>query len=138
MLSDMKKMMQKKEDDSSNPAQKDAKLSALKDLRKMASDMMGDDLKNGMNKKVVVAAKDQAGLEKGLDKAKEIVSSNSKDIEMPDAELNDLGGDMDAVEGSDEQQDVRDDMDMLDNCTPEELDRKIAMLQEQKKKLMSK
>ena len=139
MLGDMKKLMQKKEDDSSNPAHGEAKLSALKDLRKMASDMMGESLKDGMSKKVVVAAKDQAGLEKGLDKAKEIVSSNPKDIEMPDAEANDLGDDMAGVEDSPEEEAMESDAEAKsEKESPEEIDKMIAALQEKKKKLMSR
>lgn len=48
------------------------KMAALKNLRSMASGMMGGDLA-GL-KKVTVAAKDKKGLAQGLDKAKELVS----------------------------------------------------------------
>lgn len=53
------------------------KMSALKGLHKMASDMMGSDL-SGM-KKVTVAAKDKKGLKAGLKKAEDIVSDEDCD-----------------------------------------------------------
>lgn len=53
------------------------KMSALKGLHKMASDMMGADM--GDLKKVSVVAKDKKGLKKGLDMAEKLMGKkNSK------------------------------------------------------------
>lgn len=103
-MKDFKAMMGK-EDEGKEGMKKDAKLNVLKHLRKMASDMMGDDVKGGMMKKVTVAAPTTEALKEGLDKAEEVVE------EMPGEEA-----------------DYTDDMDM-ENCTPEELKAKIAELQ---------
>lgn len=51
---------------------KSAKMNALKELHKMASDQMSDDM--GDLQKVTVAAKDKKGLKAGLEKAEEIIS----------------------------------------------------------------
>lgn len=109
----MKKMMGKNDEDSSD-MKKEAKLSVLKELRKMASDMMGDDVKGGMMKKVTVASPSTEGLKEGLSKAEDMMESAPESDEM------------DAYED--------DDMDM-ENCSPEELDAKIAKLQELKAKM---
>lgn len=53
------------------------KMSALKGLHKMASDMMGQDMM-GL-KKVSVMAKDKKGLAQGLDKAKQMVEPDADD-----------------------------------------------------------
>jgi hypothetical protein len=67
--------------------QKEAKLTALKDLRSLASSMMGEGLKSKMEapkKAVTVAADDEKSLMEGLDKAKEMVPE-MEDM-MPEAE----------------------------------------------------
>jgi len=79
-MSDLKDMLGKKP--KSNDADvKEAKLTALKELKGMASGMLGGGLKEMMDapkKSVTVAADSEEGLEAGLDKAKEILP------EMPD------------------------------------------------------
>lgn len=55
--------------------EKDAKLSVLQEMKKMAEDSMGSKLK-GL-KKVTVAAGSTDDLEAGLEKAKEIVGSDA-------------------------------------------------------------
>lgn len=108
----MKKMMDKKSEGSSD-MKKDAKLSVLKELRKMASDMMGEDLKGGMMKKVTVAAPSTEGLKEGLEKAEDLMG------EMPN-------GEEESEEGYDEMTDWSDD---LSKYSPEELKAKIEELQ---------
>jgi len=61
----------KKKEDKKMSSKATGKMSALKNLHKMVSDMMGGDLA-GM-KKVSVMAKDKKGLKKGLDKAEEML-----------------------------------------------------------------
>lgn len=113
----MKKLMESKESDSSDvDMKKKAKLNVLHELKKMASDMMGDDVKGGMMKKVTVAAPSEKGLEKGLDKAKELVA------DMPEPE------EMDYDEESSDEED-------MEECSPEEIDAKIAKLQAMKSKM---
>lgn len=68
-----------------------AKMTALKDLRSMANDMIGKDLQ-GL-KKVTVASDSPEGLQAGLEKAEDIVggeeneemSEMSEDEEMPES-----------------------------------------------------
>lgn len=59
---------------------KKAKLKALEGLKQVAMDMMGENFKKDKSeldglKKVTVAAPDKEGLEKGLEKAKELAGS---------------------------------------------------------------
>lgn len=90
-----------------------AKMSILKEMRKMAMDDMGEGLKNGV-KKVTVAAPDQEGLEAGLEKAEDLVEG------MP----------LDKDYDQESEQKLQE---LVDNCkTPEDLDKKIAFLQQAK------
>lgn len=57
-------------------AMKEAKMSALGGLSDEMSKMLGEGLKGA--KKVSVVAKDQEGLEEGLDKAKEMVEGSEE------------------------------------------------------------
>lgn len=68
-----------KKDDKKNPFSSKAKgkMSALKGLHRMASDMMGEPLA-GL-KKVSVMAKDKKGLKKGLKKAEDLMDGGSDD-----------------------------------------------------------
>ena len=66
----------KKKDEKKPSSKMKGKMAALKGLHKMASDMMGADMK-GM-KKVTVMAKDKKGLKKGLDKAEDIIESDEE------------------------------------------------------------
>lgn len=51
-----------------------AKMKVLKDMHKMASDMMGGDMQ-----KVSVMAKDKKGLEAGLEKAKDLLKKKKEE-----------------------------------------------------------
>jgi hypothetical protein len=89
-MKDMKKLLG---DDSSpgDDMKNNAKLKVLKHLKDMASKMMGDDVKGGMEglKKVTVAAPDKAGLKLGLDKAKELIGHKPEEsLEDPLEEAN--------------------------------------------------
>ena len=122
----MKDLMKKAlGDDGSDDMKKDAKLKVLKELRSMASGMMGDDLKDGMMKKVTVASPNKEGLKEGLDKAKEILGEHAPDE----------GSDEEEASESPEEEASEDED--LENCSPEEIDAKIAKLQEYKKKMQS-
>lgn len=63
-----------KKNDKKPSSKMKGKMAALKGLHKMASDMMGADMK-GM-KKVSVIAKDKKGLKKGLEKAEDIIGGD--------------------------------------------------------------
>lgn len=68
--------------------EKDAKMSVVHDMKKMAMDAMGDKLK-GL-KKVSVASNSPEGLQMGLDKAKELVTNhpNSPETDNDDSPEN--------------------------------------------------
>jgi hypothetical protein len=69
-----------------------AKMNALKSLKDAMSQLIGSDIKGGM-KKVTVAADDKAGLEKGLDKAKELLHGKTGDMLESEGPLcNECGG----------------------------------------------
>lgn len=59
---------------------KKAKMNALMSLKDAMSQLIGSDIKGGM-KKVTVAADDEKGLKKGLDKAKEMLGLETADEE---------------------------------------------------------
>lgn len=128
-MKDLKAMMGK--DDSGDQMKKDAKLTVLKQLRKMAADMVGGDVKDGMEgmKKVTVAAPDKAGLAEGLAKAKQMMGGG--DDSSDDSDASDMG-DMDLPADSDDQDSADHDesMDQDDqDMTPEEIQKKIQDLQ---------
>lgn len=75
----MEKLLSKKKD-KMDPEYKDAKMSALHELQKAMSGMMGDDVK-GL-KKVTVASDSSEGLKHGLDKAKEALDGDDNGPHM--------------------------------------------------------
>ena len=128
----------------------DAKLKMLQELKKMASDMLGGDLKSKMDgmKKVTVASTDKEGLAKGLDKAKKMVAGQDpateeaeemlhKDIdgdneegESPEHKMKVLG--MEPEEGSEEEESEEspeEEASEDDEMSPEAIKAKIAELQ---------
>jgi hypothetical protein len=72
----LKKLMEKKmsKEGEMDPMKKKAKLELIQELHDMAGGMMKDDLTGHLDglKKVTVASDTKEGLEKGLDKAKEL------------------------------------------------------------------
>lgn len=112
------KLMEKKASSQKkmSPIEKDAKVRAVEAMRKFASDEMAGPLK-GL-KKVSVAASDDEGLKKGLEKAEEIVEGGlPSEKEMMDEEET---SEMDEYE------------------SPEEVDAKIAELEALKKEMLIK
>lgn len=103
----LKALMKKKGKEEIDPKLKDAKMKVLKEIHSMASDDMGEDIK-GL-KKVTVASPDQEGLEKGLEKAQEMVS-----------------GSEDSVEG---EESPAKEVDEMGDLSPEEIQQMIEMLQ---------
>ena len=136
---DIKKMMDKKSKEPAMEAdKKDAKLGALKGLRKMASDMMGDSLKSaGPMKKVTIAAPDSASLQEGLDKAKSIVPEMDKI--MPESESGEGESEDMSSEEESEESALEEVKEAADKATsPEEIDAMIAELNAKKRELMHK
>lgn len=125
-MEDLKSLLGKKSKEG-NSMRKEAKLSAIKALRDFASEMMGDDIKGKLTK-VTVAAKDQEGLKKGLEKAKEMLpeTSSEEESEMESAEEEMAEGpEHEAME-----------MSSMEECeTPEEIDALIKKLEEKKLKM---
>jgi hypothetical protein len=124
---DLKDILGKKNKEK-DPAKKEAKVKAIGALRSLASDMVGDDVKNGMQK-VTVAAKNPEDLKKGLETAEKITE------EMP--EMNPDMANSDESEESDMYEDTDADEAMLAACdTPEKIDEMIMKL-EAKKSMMA-
>lgn len=86
MKEKLKKMMASKRDLS--PAEKKAKMSAVKDLKSMAHEAMGDKMDH--LKKVSVMSDSPEGMKHGLDMAKQVVS-NPEMLQMKDHAENDMG-----------------------------------------------
>lgn len=104
-----------------DPMDKMAKLKALKDMRKVAGDMMADGVKDKMAQ-VSVAAPNKEGLEKGLAKAEELISHSDGSMgdELPPGDYTD------------------EDDPMADCDTPEKIDEMMQKLAEKKAALIAK
>lgn len=104
-----------------DPAEKEGKLAALSSFSDMAKEAMGHKL--GGVKKVTVASNTPQGLEKGLDKAKQIVGhGDDESLEDPTEEASETP-DMEAAEGPDDQIQPCD-----EHSSPEEIDAEIERL----------
>lgn len=117
-----------------SPSAKKAKLTALKEAHKMASDMMKEDL-SGL-KKVTVASDSKSGLKAGLEKAEDMLEKKDCSScpgcpecmgEQEDSEM----GESDAVdaEGMEDEQEATEPTDI------NELEAKIQELMKMKEKL---
>lgn len=109
-MKDLKDLLGKKKN--IDPMAKDAKLEALRDMKKAASEVMGDKLGEAKMKKVSVIAPDNELLKEGLEKAEDMVES------MP---------------GMEEESESEE----MDLSSPEAIDEMIKMLEEKKAKLMA-
>lgn len=74
-----KMMGEKGKTTDSDEMKKKAKMDMVRELRKLATDAMSNDMKD--MRKVSVMAKDEEGLKMGLDKAKEILKKKEDDEE---------------------------------------------------------
>ena len=128
MLKDL--MKKKGKGEGMDPKEKDAKMSVLKDIRDMAANDMGDEVKS--LKKVSVMAPDQHGLEEGLHKAQEMVGGDHPESPFEEAAEP-------SVSGAKVAEDLLEHEGDESELSPEEIDALIAELQEQKaKKLAAK
>jgi hypothetical protein len=100
----MKKILSKKRDLS--PMEHSAKMDVVKQMRDMAASEMGGKL-DGI-KKVSVMSNDKEGLEKGLDKAKQILSSGEME-QMKNHAENDMGDDLAAQQEHEDDESNEDD-----------------------------
>lgn len=143
-MKDLKAMLGKKPKESDS-VEKDAKMNALQELRKMASGMGQDGLKGRMDK-VTVAAKNPEDLKQGLDKAKEIVGQADElkdaldphDEAMDEAEElthEDLDEDNEAGESPSH---IRKLMDFDHAETPESIEEQIKALEAKKQAMLLK
>ena len=111
--------------------EKGAKVKAISEMRKMATDEMSEPLKH--LKKVTVASNDPEGIKMGLDKAKEMMGHPIDGHEMPEGE------DMEEMSESPEeehQEEMHPEMEASEDdkmseeeMSPEELQAKIEELQ---------
>lgn len=76
--------LKKGKEEGMDDLEKTAKMDILEQLRKAASEEMGDKLKN--YRKVTVASDDAEGLEAGLEKAKEMLSHSGEEEQDEDGE----------------------------------------------------
>jgi len=116
----------------------DAKRNMLQELKKMASGMLGEDLKGKMDgmKKITVAAKDDDSLKAGLKSAEEILGDTSKDADRTDtkakSEVLNAGSNTDDIE---EELDLDNEASEEDDImSEEEIQAKIKELQAKLKK----
>lgn len=122
---DLKDIMGKKKTEK-DPMRKEAKMDALKAMRKTASDMMKDGMQEKMSK-VSVMAKDPEDLEKGLEKAKELVGKLP--TEMTESSEDEMTEDSHYDEAEE----------LIEACQdPEELDALMEKIASKKRELMMK
>lgn len=100
-----------------DPTEKEAKLAAIKGMRKMAGDMMADDMKS--MKKVTVAAPDAEGLKEGLEKAEDVVE------QMPGMEESE-----DMEEMADEEMEMPESLEEIDAMMKKLAEKKAALMKE--------
>jgi hypothetical protein len=117
-----------------SPAAQKAKLTALKEANKMASDMMKEDL-SGL-KKVTVASSSKSGLKEGLEKAEEMIEGEEKDCSecpgCPHCTGEDESEDMEMASESEDEEDEQEATEPMDI---DELEAKIQELMKMKSKL---
>ena len=124
---DLKEVMGKKKAEK-DPAKKDAKMDALKAMRQAASNMMKDDM-GGKLSEVSVMAKNPEDMEKGLDKAKELVGALPMKDEVQESPADEVTEDSHYDEAEE----------LIDACQdPEELDQLMKMIADKKRELMMK
>lgn len=97
---DLKELMKKKKGKELDPSYKDAKMGVLKEIMDLASGEMKGDLTG--TQKVTVAAPDKESLEKGLEKAKDLVggmpSPEHEASESPEKEASEEEGEKEEEE----------------------------------------
>jgi len=136
MMDKMKMLKKKKEDSEMSPTHKAAKMSVLSELRDQAMEAMGNGLK--AKQKVAVSASSPEGLEKGLDKAKEIVSEAKEMDHCSMCEANDGSCPDHPAKESEEaeayagEETPEEEMAEYAEMSPEELERTIEHLQKLK------
>ena len=114
----LQKLMSKKGgDDEMDPMVKSKKMEALQALHDEMSKMMGGDLA-GL-KKVTVAAPDKAGLELGLDKAKDLMG---KGVDLDDDSMKDELADADDASDDADHEHEAEDMDAHAAADPSAMD----------------
>ena len=112
--------------------EKKAKKSVLSDMIKEMSGMMAEPLRS--MKKVTVAAKDDAGLKKGLEKAEEILESKKEMMESPCEECGEMHEH--SHEMSDESEEESEEQPMEEEQSLEDIEQEIKKLEELKRKKM--
>lgn len=128
---------------SMSPIEKDAKMSVIEAMRKMAEEAMGDKLK-GL-KKVTVASNSKEGLEEGLEKAKSILDPREENPgreEMEEALSEELDGDDEMDESHDHQEKTLgyspEGSDSDEEMSEEEINEKLQQLMRLKDKMKMK
>jgi hypothetical protein len=132
---------------------REAKMAVLKHIHKMASDAMGEDIKGGMadkhtadadmtdlsQNKAMVSADSREGLEKGLDKAKELVSQHGLPLHSNEMDDEDMGESAEEEAAESPAEEAAEDLSPKDasehdDMSDEELEHLIAELQARKAK----
>lgn len=131
MMQEFMKMLAKKQQEQGGP-RKGHDMEAKASMAKELSDMLGEDLTEGIKdaKRVTVASDSEEGLKKGLEKAEDILESKMEDESEDSEEMKDSEDMEDSEEDSVE---VPEEVD-----TEEEIDALIAKLEDKRRSLKSK
>lgn len=124
MMQEFMKLLAKKQQEQGGP-KKGHDMEAKASMAKELSDMLGEDLTEGIkdSKRVTVASDSEEGLKKGLEKAEDILESKMEDDSEESEDMEDSEEDVEIPEEVD---------------TEEEIDTLIAKLEDKKRSLKSK
>jgi len=120
------KLMQKldKKGKKLDPLEKEAKMGISKEMSRQAGALLGGKIPA---KKVTVAADSAEGLKEGLEKAEDLVEGGEEE---------EMGADLEKMKVlGNEKEPMSDLLKEMEDCTPEEIDEKIAELEALKAKM---
>lgn len=120
------KLMQKldKKGKKLDPLEKEAKMGIAKEMSRQAGALLGGKIPA---KKVTVAAHSAEGLKEGLEKAEDLVEGGEEE---------EMGADLEKMKVlGNEKEPMSDLLKEMEDCTPEEIDEKIAELEALKAKM---
>lgn len=133
MMDEFLKLLKKKSDEQGGPM-KGPRMDAKAAMAKELSDLLGGDMIDGM-KKVTVASDSSEGLEKGLERAQEVLNSKSMKDESDEMDEESENMEDESEEMEDESEEESEDSEEMADVEDEiaKLEKQIAQLKKKKK-----
>ena len=118
-----------------DPLEKEAKMGIAKEMSRQAGALLGGKIPA---KKVTVAADSKEGLKEGLSKAEQIVEGAEEEMGADlDKDNEEMESDLHKMKVLGEKPPMHDLVKAMEDCSPEEIDEKIAELEALKMKMKS-